>query len=212
MKSLIIVAVAALSCVAFAEGAPEGGARPEGGHRGFGPREGGGMGPMMGGMDPIVRMVSNPAVAEKLGLSDEQKAKLKDLKGDTEANREAQNKVREATMTQLDLMKAEKIDEAAVMAAIDEVFELRKAMAKEQAKRVIAVKSVLTPEQIAKAHEEMKKMFESRGDRGPRREGKGPREFKGPRKGPHGEKGPQEGPQDGPKEGCDAPAPAPEAK
>ena len=59
-----------------------------------------------------------------------------------------------------------------------------------------------------KAHEEMRKTFESRGDRGPRREGKGPREFKGPRKGPHGEKGPKEGP----KEGCDAPAPAPEAK
>ena len=111
-------------------------------------------------------------------------------------------------MKQLDLMKAEKIDEAAVMAAIDEVFELRKAMAKEQAKRLIAVKTVLTPEQVAKAHEEMKKMFEARGDRGPRREGKGPREFKGPRKGPHGEKGPMEDPQ----EGGDEPAPAPEAK
>lgn len=211
MKSLIIVAVAALSCVAFADGGPEGGARPEGGRRGFGPREGG-MGPMMGGMDPIVRMVSNPEVADKIGLSDEQKAKLKELKGDREANRAAQEKVRAATMKQLDLMKADKVDEAAVMAAIDEVFELRKAMAKEQAKRVIAVKSVLTPEQVAKAHEEMKKMFESRGDRGPRREGKGPREFKSPRKGPHGEKGPKEGPKDGPKEGCDAPAPAPEAK
>ena len=207
MKSLIIVAVAALSCVAFADGGPEGGARPEGGRRGFGPREGG-MGPMMGGMDPIVRMVSNPAVAEKIGLSDEQKAKLNELKGDKEANRAAQDKVRAATMKQLDLMKAEKIAEGAVMAAIDEVFELRKAMAKEQAKRVIAVKSVLTPEQVKKAHEEMKKMFEARGDRGPRREGKGPREFKGPRKGPHGEKGPQEGP----KEGGNEPAPAPEAK
>ena len=206
MKMLMMVAVAALSCVAFAEG-PEGGARPEGGRRGFGPREGG-MGPMMGGMDPIVRLVSNPAVAEKLGLSDEQKAKLKELKGDNEANRETQKKVREATMKQVELMKAEKIDESAVMAAIDEVFELRKAMAKEQAKRVIAVKSVLTPEQVKMAHEEMKKMFEARGDRGPRREGKGPREFKGPRKGPHGEKGPKEGP----KAGCDASAPAPEAK
>ena len=211
MKRLIIVAFAALSCVAFADGGPEGGARPEGGRHGFGPREGG-MGPMMGGMDPIVRMVSNPAMADKIGLSDEQKAKLNELKGDREANRAAQEKVRAATMKQLDLMKADKIDEAAVMAAIDEVFELRKAMAKEQAKRVIAVKSVLTPEQVKKAHEEMKKMFESRGDRGPRREGKGPREFKGPRKGPRGEKGPQEGPKDGPKEGCDTPAPAPEAK
>ena len=128
MKSLIVVAVAALSCVAFAEG-PEGGQRPEGPHRGFGPRDG--FGPMMGG-DPIVRMVSNPAVAEKIGLSDEQKAKLKDLKSASVSNREAQKKVREATMKQVELMKAEKIDEAAVMAAIDEVFELRKAMAKDR--------------------------------------------------------------------------------
>jgi Spy/CpxP family protein refolding chaperone len=139
---------------------------------------------------------------------DEQKAKLKDLKSASESNREAQKKVREATMKQVELMKAERIDEAAVMAAIDEVFELRKAMAKDQAKRVIAVKSILTPEQVAKAHEEMKKMFEARGDRGPRREGKGPREFKGPRRGPHGEKGPKGGPKDG----GDAPAPAPEAE
>ena len=211
MKSLIIVAVAALSCVAFAEGAPEGGARPEGGHRGFGPREGGGMGPMMVS-DPIVRMVSNPAMADKIGLSDEQKAKLNELKKGPEVARESQKKVHEAMEKQIELMKAEKIDEAAVMAAIDEVFEHRKAMAKEQAKRVIAVKSILTPEQVKLAHEEMKKMFEARGDRGPRREGKGPREFKGKHKGPRGEKGPQEGPKDGPKEGCDEPAPAPEAK
>ena len=199
MKSLIIVAVAALSCVAFADG-PEGGQRPEGPRRGLGPRDG--FGPMMGGVDPIVRMVSNPAVAEKIGLSDEQKAKLKELKGNGGANRESQKKVREAMMKQAELMKAEKVDEAAVMATIDEVFELRKAMAKEQAKRVIAVKSVLTPEQVKMAHEEMKKMFEARGDRGPRREGKGPR------KGVRGEKGPKEGP----KEGCDKPAPATEAK
>ena len=103
MKSLIVVAVAALSCVAFAEG-PEGVQRPEGPHRGFGPRDG--FGPMMGG-DPIVRMVSNPAVAEKIGLSDEQKAKLKDLKSASESNRGAQKKVREATMKQVELMKAE---------------------------------------------------------------------------------------------------------
>ena len=81
------------------------------------------------------------------------------------------------------------------MKAIDEVFELRKEMAKEQAKRVIAVKSILTPEQIAKAHEEMKQMFEARGDRGPRRGG------------PNGERGPRRGPKGG-----DKPTPAPEAE
>ena len=128
------------------------------------------MGPMMGGMDPIVRMVSNPAVAEKLGLSDEQKAKLKELTGDNQSNREAQKKVREATMKQLELMKAETLDEAAVMAAIDEVFELRKAMAKDQAKLAIAIRAILTPEQIAKGQEELKNFGP---DRRPRRNGQG---------------------------------------
>lgn len=190
MKSLMMTVVAALACAAFAQ-APEGGAPREGGRRG-------GMGPgMVGGpmMDPIVRAVSNPKAAEKLGLTEEQQAKLKEVNKPNAASRENQKKVREATMKQLELMKAEKIDEAAVMKAIDEVFELRKEMAKEQAKRVIAVKSILTPEQIAKAHEEMKQMFEARGDRGPRRGG------------PNGERGPRRGPKDG-----DKPAPAPEAE
>ena len=84
-------------------------------------------------------------------------------------------------MKQLELMKADKIDEAAVMKAIDEVFELRKEMAKEQIRRVIAVKSILTSEQIAKAREAVKSMSGPRGERGPRR---GPsRKGKGPRKG-----------------------------
>ena len=167
MKSLMMVAAAALACVAFAD-APEGGARPEGGRRGMmGPRDAGVM--AMG--DPVVRMVTNPKVAESLGLSDEQKAKLKAATDGGEANRANQAKIREATMRQVELMKADKVDEAAVMKAIDEVFELRKEAAKEQAKRVIAVKSVLTPEQVKKAHEEMQKVFAARGDRGPRRNG-----------------------------------------
>ena len=82
-------------------------------------------------------------------------------------------------MRQVELMKAEKVDEAAVMKAIDEVFELRKQMAKEQVKRVIEIKSILTPEQIAKAREEMKNAFGDRGNRGPHRGGRGGRAPRG---------------------------------
>ena len=165
------------------EGAP-GGDSPKGlqiGERpGHGSRHGGMMPGGMGGMgmmgDPLLRAVTNPRIAESLGLTDEQKAKIKELSAGKKDNREAQKKVREATMKQVELMKAAQIDEAAVMAAIDEVFEIRKQMAKDQAKRVIAVKSILTPEQIAKAHENMKTMFEGRGDRGPKRGGmRGPK-------------------------------------
>lgn len=132
------------------------------------------------GMNPIVNMVTNPKMAEKLGLSAEQQAKLKELKENRKEDRDLQEKARAATMKQFDLMKAEKIDEAAVMAAIDEVFELRKKMAKEQVKRIIAVKSILTPEQIKKAHEEMRARREAHprrnGQRGEGPRGRGPRD------------------------------------
>jgi Spy/CpxP family protein refolding chaperone len=182
MKKLMMIAVAALCCVVLADG-PERGERRPGGPRG-------GMGGMrhheMMGMDPIVFAVSRPQVVEKLGLSDEQKEKLKAVTDRAKDGREGMKKVREATMKQFDLMKADKVDEAAVMKAIDEVFELRKQMAKDQVRRVIEIKAILTPEQIAKAREEMKSGFEARGPRhggprggregrrGPRREGKEP--------------------------------------
>ena len=92
-------------------------------------------------------------------------AKLKEIRKASEANRGAQKKIREASKKQAELMKAAKIDEAAVMAAIDEVFEARKAMAKAQTKRIIAVKSILTPEQIEKFYGEIVKEQKERGAR-----------------------------------------------
>ena len=179
MKKLMMIAVAALCCVVLADG-PERGERRAGGPRG------GGMGGMRHhemGMDPIVFAITRPQVVEKLGLTDEQKEKLKAVTDRVRDGREGMRKVREATMKQFDLMKADKVDEAAVMKAIDEVFELRKQMAKDQVRRVIEIKAILTPEQIAKAREEMKKGFEARGDRGPR--------HGGPRGGREGRRGPR---------------------
>ena len=138
-------------------------------------------------MDPVVRIATNSRMAEKLGLTDEQKAKLKEIKS-CGKNGEKRDKVREATEKLLELMKADKIDEAAVMTATDELFELRKGMAKDQAKRIIAVKSILTPEQIAKAREAIKSFGAARGEKGQRR---------GPRKGcGKGGKGPAPKPDD----------------
>ena len=171
MKSLMTMVAALAACMVFA--APEGGAPGAGPHGG--PRFGGrpGMGPHGGDMmmmDPIVNMVMNPKVAEKIGLSEEQQAKLRELKGNG-GRHERQKKVRALMQEQAELMKADKIDAAAVMAKIDEVFEIRKEIAKEQAKRVVAVRTILTPEQIKKATEEMKGMRgrapQAGGKRGP---------------------------------------------
>ena len=59
---------------------------------------------------------------------------------------------------QAELRAAEKIDESAVMATMDEVFAARKEVAKLQMKRLIAVKSILSPEQIKATTEALKSL------------------------------------------------------
>ena len=143
-----MVAVAALCSAAMAE-APKNG--PMGGKRPYFGNE-----MMMGGA--IMRIAANPKMAEKLGITQEQQAKIKGiLDAQREANQGIREKLRTAMEKQVELLKAEKVDEAAVMAAIDETFELRKAQAKAQTKQLIEVKSVLTPEQIQAFQNRVKK-------------------------------------------------------
>ncbi len=160
MKKLFLTLTATvLAGVVFAQGPDAGRMGPRG------PRGG-----EMFNMDMIARVVQNPQVAEKLGLTAEQTAKLAELKTTNRAaTSETQKKIRAAMGKQTELLKAEKVDEAAIMALIDEVFELRKAIAKEQMKKVISVRTILTPEQITKVREVMKEM------RGKRGEGRRPR-------------------------------------
>lgn len=173
MKKLMFAMVAALSFAVVAQDAegPKAGQR-DGGFR-HGPRDRGAMmaerGMMPGGFgggmmgDPAVMAATNPKIAEKIGLSAEACEQIKKLDTDNRAKvQELQKKTRELMEKQAQLMKAEKIDEAAVMAAIDELFECRKEMAKTQTKRLISVKSLLTPEQITKATELLKEFRRDR--------------------------------------------------
>lgn len=185
MKKLMTMVAVALVGAAFAQAPRENGPRPPHG------------GPVPG-IAPIERMVTNPKVSEKLGITPEQREKLDAcLKSGREQNAEMQKKVREAMKKQVSLLEAEKIDEAAVMAAIDEVFALRKDIAKAQTRRVIAVRSILTPEQIKQGLELAKKFREKHG---PRAEGEGPRR-------PHGDRpGRRHGPRDEGKPSAEKPA------
>ena len=152
MKTLVLTFAAVLATVAFAQEQSSGdGAKPERRHmRAMGPRgDRMPMGPMM--MDPILRMVSNPQAAAKLGLTDEQVAKLKELSKGRENDRETQKAIRKFVDRQMELLAADKIDEVAVMATVDEICEARRAAMKDQLKRTIAARSILTPEQLAKA-------------------------------------------------------------
>jgi len=169
MKTLVLTFAAVLATVAFAEEQSADGAKPERRHmRAMGPRgDRMPMGPMM--MDPILRMVSNPQTAAKLGLTDEQVAKLKELSKGREHDRETQKAIRKSVDRQMELLAADKIDEVAVMATADEICEARRTAMKEQLKRTIAARSILTPEQLAKA----KAMLEEfRGGRRPPRPAK----------------------------------------
>ena len=165
MKSLMAVVAAAMAVVSFAQEAKvaQDGARPE--RRSIRPAHPRAERGMFGGgvmPDPVMRVLSNPQMLEKLGLTEEQKAKLKAAVSARGADRDLQKKIRQGTEKQMQLMSAETIDEAAVMAVIDEVFEARKAAAKEQAKRLIAARAVLTPEQLSLLKAEMASMAPKR--------------------------------------------------
>ena len=164
MKCLMMMVVATVSLVALArEPAAEGAARPRGGRMA-----------MVGGpsIEPVLRAAMNPKLAEKASITEEQVAKLKVIADEKGALKTLHEKVRKGTDRQVELLKAEKIDEAAAMAAIDETWDAKKEVAKYQTKRLIAVKSILSAEQIEKIRETLKA---KRGGRqnGPRAGGKG---------------------------------------
>lgn len=156
MKTIMTVAAVAMAAVAFAQ---EPAAKPANPGRDQMRRS-----PMAermmaarGMADQTMRAVMNPKIAEKLGLTDEQKAKVKALvDGERESLRALQEKAQQATKRQFELMRAEKVDEAAVLSAIDEVFAARKEIAKAQFKNQLAVRAVLSAEQLSKVGEAMK--------------------------------------------------------
>ena len=164
MKCLMMLLAAAVSLVALAqEPAAEGAARPRSGRVAMG----GGQ-----SVEPVLRAAMNPKIAAKAAITEEQIAKLKALAGEKDTLKTLHEKVRKGTERQVELLRAEKIDEAAVMAAIDEVWDAKKEVAKCQTKRLIAVKSVLSAEQIEKIRDALKAMRDGR-QNGPRAEGKG---------------------------------------
>lgn len=179
MKKIVMVAMTVVGLAVFAQeqAAPKadanGGAGrgprmaerrgPRGMHGGMRGMRGGMPGGMFGGMpgDRAVMAVMNPRVADKIGVSKEVQEKIQKIDQDSRKEvRELQQKTQGAMAKQANLMKEAKPDEAAVMAAIDELFDLRKQMAKAQTRRVLAVKALLTPEQIDAAVEALRKMRE----------------------------------------------------
>ena len=148
MKTLFTLATVVLAAASLVAGPKEGRDPGQRGRRGGVERD---------SADPVVRLVCNPKVAEKIGLSEEQRGKIREINKANRGNsKELRKALRDAMEKQAELLKADKIDEAAVMAEIDKAFDARKEMAKRQTRRIIAIKAVLTSEQVSKALEILK--------------------------------------------------------
>lgn len=104
----------------------------------------------------IARIVSNPKVAQQIGLSEEQIEALKDGTHDIKTERiKLREKLELAAQEQARLMTESSIDEDAVMAAVEKTGEIKTKLAKLQVKQLLLVKKTLTVEQIGQVKELM---------------------------------------------------------
>jgi len=93
----------------------------------------------------------NPQVAEQLGLSADQKKKMEDI---FQQNRlklvDLNATVQKAELTMEPLVAADQPDEAKIVAQIDKVAQARADLEKANARMLLGIRGVLTPEQFQK--------------------------------------------------------------
>jgi Spy/CpxP family protein refolding chaperone len=132
----------------------------------------------------MARMVVNPGMAEKLGISSNQAATLREKLIEIKKKQiDLRAAIEKQGLEQAQLLSATPIDEQAVMAAVEKAGQMKTQMAKQELEAVLLLRKTLTPEQIAKAREMMREHMKQRWQA----EGQGPgREMRG---GPQGERG-----------------------
>jgi hypothetical protein len=105
----------------------------------------------------IMRALANPRVAEELGISAEQVQALKDglekVRGEEQALR---SELEAAAKEQARRLTEAKVDEAALMEAVEKAGALRTKLAKLWVRRLLLIKDTLTPEQVEKARSMIK--------------------------------------------------------
>jgi len=112
-----------------------------------------------GGRDCMIeRLLENPKLTEEIGISkekvDEIKAKIAEI-SKKQVELEAKQKL--AAIEQAELMRAEKVDEAAIMTAVDKSGAIHTEIAKSRIAKMILLKKAMTPEQIKKARSAFEK-------------------------------------------------------
>ncbi len=119
-----------------------------------------------GGKDCMIeKLLDNPKLTEEIGISEkvveEIKAKIVAM---NKAQIELEAKQKLAAIDQAELMKAKKIDESAVMAAVEKSGAIHTEIAKLRITKMILLKNSLTAEQIKKAREVFGKKMKERGE------------------------------------------------
>jgi Spy/CpxP family protein refolding chaperone len=149
----------------------------------------GGMGGMEGremGMDRIMgALAQNPELTKKLNLTAEQQELIKKMTLDQRTKMvDQQAALQKAALKQAELLMADPLDEAALMAAVEETSKARTEMAKAQIRNLIEFRKVLTEEQRKQLREIMTQMRQQppmrMGEGRENREGRGPNREKAP--------------------------------
>ena len=108
--------------------------------------------------DPIAGNLFPPELVmqhrQELGLTDEQKAVIKDesIKASTRFN-ELQWQMQDEMETMADLVKGASVDEQRVLAQLDKILNIEREVKRTQLSLSIRIKNKLTPEQQGKLHE-----------------------------------------------------------
>ena len=111
----------------------------------------------------FARLLTNPRMAAELNLTEEQSSTIQDaVAGMKDKAMQLRRELEESAVEQAKLMTADKIDEAALLAAVEKTGGIRTEIAKLNIKALIVLKQVLTPEQIAKSRELMRRRTDLR--------------------------------------------------
>lgn len=117
---------------------------------------------------PRGRWWNNPEVAQKLGLASDQQKRMDDI---FQQNRlkliDLNAAVQKAEVTMEPLMASDQPDEAKIVAQIDQVAQARAELEKANARFLLAIRRVLTPEQWKKLQAEEPRAAELQPNPGP---------------------------------------------
>ncbi|MGC2422318.1 MAG: Spy/CpxP family protein refolding chaperone [Candidatus Acidiferrales bacterium] len=128
----------------------------------------------------LARLVNNPDIREKLGITDEQAAKIRQQSSAfriSEIRSRADLQVKRIELR--DLLTADTPDRAAIDSKLEEISAVRLASAKARVDYFLSMKDALTPDQRQKLKDMMMNRFRGRGPGGfgpghPHRMGPGP--------------------------------------